>query len=150
MDLHDAALAAHVAGYVAAPVGLAGRRVSDSLPMRQKGKLGDTLGVGRSLANGDWPKAFQKRYYLNGAEARRGNPYTVVDQKTMRGLLTEQKFGRSIKDLSDNQNLALAEFGPEGYRVDHFLPRDVGVIVAYPAGNASARAVKQGQKREGR
>ncbi|WP_141653056.1 hypothetical protein [Phenylobacterium immobile] len=150
VDLHEAALAAHIAGYVAAPTGLAGRVVSDRLPMRQKGKLGDALGVGRTLANGDWPKAFQKRYYLKGAEAKRGNPYTVVDQRTVRGLLTEQKFGRSIDDLSKNQNLALEEFGPAGYRVDHFLPRDVGVIVAYPAGNASTRAVKQGQKREGR
>jgi hypothetical protein len=45
--------------------------------------------------------------------------------------MSEQKFGRSIRRLRPNQQAALAQYG-DRYRVDHFLPRDVGAAVAYP------------------
>ena len=123
----NAGRAALAGGYVAAPLGYAGRRYSDSLRVKHKGELGESLGRARTRANFDVPKASHKAYKVEGGKT------TIVDHIAKSGLLTEQKFGRSIRGLSPNQQLAFNQFG-DGYRVDHFLPRDVGAIVAYPFG----------------
>jgi hypothetical protein len=128
VDWEDASRAALAGGYAAAPFGLAGRKYSDGLPIAKKGKLGEDLGQIRSIANGERPLPGQPRYYPNN-----GRRYTVVDHMTEGGLRTEQKFGRSVRKLRPAQQAAYDELG-DGYRVDHFLPRDVGVAVAYPFG----------------
>lgn len=122
----DAGHAALAGGYVAAPIGLAGRAWSDGLLPAQKGRLGEAMGRLRSRANGEVPLPGGRRVQVNG-----GPRYTVLDQETRSGLMSEQKFGRSVRRLSPNQQAALAQFG-DRYRVDHFLPRDVGAAVAYP------------------
>ena len=122
----DAGQAALAGGYAAAPIGLAGRVWSDGLRAAQKGQLGEAMGRVRTLANGEVPLPGGRRVQVTG-----GPKYTVLDQETKRGLMSEQKFGRSIRRLSPNQQAAQAQFG-NLYRVDHFLPRDVGAAVAYP------------------
>lgn len=127
VDWEDASRAALAGGYAAAPLGYAGRRYSDALPIAEKGKLGEGLGKIRSVANGERPAPGRGYYYPNN-----GTQYTVLDHATKKGLITEQKFGRSIRKLRPAQQAAYEQLG-DGYRVDHFLPRDVGALVAYPA-----------------
>lgn len=124
----DAGRAALAGGYAAAPIGLAGRVYSDGLHFTDKGRLGETLGRLRTRASGDIPLPGGRRVPVNG-----GPGYTVLDQESRSGLMSEQKFGRSIRRLSPNQQAAHAQYGNR-YRVDHFLPRDVGAAVAYPFG----------------
>lgn len=123
----DAGHAALGGGYAAAPFGLVGRVWSDGLSRVEKGKLGEALGRLRTRANGDVPIP-GGRAPVNG-----GPRYTVTDHNTRKGLMTEQKFGSSIRKLRPNQQAAFQEFG-DRYRVDHFLPRDVGAALAYPFG----------------
>lgn len=127
VDWEAAGRAALAGGYTAAPLGLAGRQYSDNLPIAAKGELGETLGRVRTLANGEKPLPGGQRVRVNG-----GPRYTVLDQRTASGLMSEQKFGPRAR-LSPNQRAAYNEFG-DRYRVDHFLPRDVGAVVAYPFG----------------
>ncbi len=47
--------------------------------------------------------------------------------------MSEQKFGRTAR-LSKGQKEAYALFGPGDYRVDHFLPRDIGALYGDPMG----------------
>jgi hypothetical protein len=125
VDWGNAGQAALAGGYLAAPFGLAGRAYSDALHFTKKGQLGELLGEARTLANGEIPVARQQRVPVNG-----GPKTTAVDHLTNSGRMTEQKFGPSAR-LSQNQKAAYAEYG-DRYRVDHFLPRDVGAVVAYP------------------
>lgn len=127
VDWRGASQAALAGGYVAAPFGYAGRSYSNSLPIAAKGELGETLGRVRTLANGERPLPGGRHVEVNG-----GPRYTVLDQETPSGLMSEQKFGPGAR-LSRNQMAAYNEFG-DRYRVDHFLPRDVGAVVAYPFG----------------
>lgn len=127
VDWRDAGQAALAGGYVAAPFGYAGRRYSDELSAAAKGELGETLGRARTLANGERPLPGGRKVGVN-----RGPRYTVLDQETASGLMSEQKFGPRAR-LSRNQMAAYNEFG-DRYRVDHFLPRDIGAAVAYPFG----------------
>jgi hypothetical protein len=124
----DASRAALAGGYVAAPLGQVARKYSDGLAMKEKGKLGETLGRVRTLANGEKPLPGGRHVKVDG-----GPRYTILDQETKSGLMSEQKFGRGVRRLSRNQQKAYNQFG-DRYRVDHFLPRDVGAIVAYPFG----------------
>lgn len=127
VDWSDASRAALAGGYVAAPFGLAGRRFSEGLPPVAKGELGDLGGRVRTMANfrkplpgGEWVK-------LDNGKV------TVLDEGISTGKMSEQKFGRGVRGLSPNQLQAYNQFG-DRYRVDHFLPRDVGAVVAYPFG----------------
>jgi hypothetical protein len=120
--------AALAGGYAAAPFGLVGRVKSNALGSKAKGDLGEALGRVRTYADGDIPLPQGKRLYVNG-----GPRYSVPDHFTASGLATEQKFGASIRGLSPNQQAAYSQLGDQ-YRVDHFLPRDVGAAAAYPFG----------------
>ena len=60
-------------------------------------------------------------------------------------LMSEQKSGPTAR-LSPAQLKALAEFG-ELYRVDHFLPRDVGAAVAFPFAELGAQSVDRNDHR---
>ncbi|WP_397401319.1 hypothetical protein [Phenylobacterium sp.] len=127
VDWRRASQAALAGGYVAAPFGYAGRKYSNSLPITAKGKLGESMGRVRTLANGERPQPGGRHVEVNG-----GPRYTVLDQDTAIGLMSEQKFGPRAR-LSRNQLAAYHQFG-DRYRVDHFLPRDIGVAAAFPFG----------------
>lgn len=133
IDLEAAGHAALAARYVAAPLGKSTRVATNAISVQDKGRLGENLGRKRSLLNGDLQKTKQERVELKNGRT------TVVDHKTRSGLKTEQKFGPSAK-LTPNQRQAREELGDQ-YRVDHFLPQDVGVIVGLPAGFAASEGV---------
>jgi hypothetical protein len=92
-----------------------------------KGDLGDFAGRVRTRANFRDPVPGGKRVKLKSGKI------TVLDEGDPETWMSEQKFGTRVRDLSPNQNEAYNQFG-DRYRVDHFLPRDVGAVVAYPFG----------------
>jgi hypothetical protein len=134
VDWGGAARNAQAAGYLAAPAGLAGRAWSDDLTNAAKGELGEAMGRARSRLSGQ--RSLGKRAIRLNSGRR-----TIADDVTHTGLVTEQKFGPTAK-LRPNQREAYAQFG-DGYRVDHFLPRDVGAIVAFPFGLLGPRVFHQ-------
>ncbi|WP_293681429.1 hypothetical protein [uncultured Phenylobacterium sp.] len=127
VDWRDASRAALAGGYAAAPFGLAGRAYSEGLPPVAKGDLGDFAGRVRTRANFRDPVPGGARVKLKSGKV------TVLDEGNPEAWMSEQKFGTRVRDLSSNQNEAYNQFG-DRYRVDHFLPRDVGAVVAYPFG----------------
>ncbi len=126
--MRQAAVAGADSGILA---GAAGRSWSNSLRPRQKGDLGERLSLARTLIGGDLPRFGPKRaVYPRGRK-------TIPDHATIRRMLVEAKFGPSAH-LSRNQRVAYEFYGP-GYRVDSFLPRDVGAIAAFPAAMIGAQ-----------
>lgn len=123
----DAGRGAQAGGYAAVAPGLAVRRGVGALNARQKGKLGEALGRARTRLRFEGVGDRYARVDVSG-----GPRFTRPDHITSANVLTEQKFGASAR-LSKNQTAAYNEFG-DRYRVDHFLPRDVGVLAAYPFG----------------
>lgn len=106
--------------------GIVGRRLSNALKPMEKGRLGERMSIMRTILSGDIPRSGPKRAIkVSGRK-------TIPDHETVRKMLVEAKFGPKAK-LSKGQRAAYEYFGPEGYRVDSFLPRDVGAIAAYPA-----------------
>lgn len=126
VDWRGASQAALAGGYVAAPFGYAGRRYSNSLPIAAKGELGEAMGRVRTMANGRKPVPGGTRVKLDSERV------TVLDEGDPEAWMSEQKFGPRAR-LSRNQMEAYNQFG-DRYRVDHFLPRDIGVAAAYPFG----------------
>lgn len=122
----DAGRAALAGGYVAAPFGLAGRAYSEGLPFTKKGELGEGIGRVRTVANFDRPTGSGKHLTLENGKV------TVLDQQATAQEMSEQKFGRTAR-LRPNQRAAYMQFG-DRYRVDHFLPRDIGAAAGYPFG----------------
>jgi hypothetical protein len=127
LDWRDASQAALAGGYAAAPFGLAGRAYSEGLPPVAKGDLGDFAGRVRTRVNFREPVPGGARVKLKSGKT------TILDEGDPQAWMSEQKFGAKVRDLSRNQNEAYNQFG-DRYRVDHFLPRDVGAVVAYPFG----------------
>jgi hypothetical protein len=123
----DASRAAVAGEYAAAPFGLAGRAHSQGLTPVAKGELGELAGRVRTMAN------FRKPVPGGARVKLRSGKVTVLDEGDPAAWMSEQKFGTKVRDLSRNQTEAFNQFG-DRYRVDHFLPRDVGAIVAYPFG----------------
>lgn len=126
MDWKEAGQAALAGGYAVAPFGYAGRRYSNSLPIAAKGELGETMGRVRTMANFRKPLPKGKRVDLESGRV------TVLDEGHPDTLMSEQKFGPGAR-LSRSQMDAYNQFG-DRYRVDHFLPRDIGAAAAYPFG----------------
>lgn len=129
-SLNRAREAASVGGAFGVAGGLAGRAWSDALPNAAKEELGEAFSRLRTWARGDETAAGPKsREYLD-----RGG-WTVPDQRSYRGSLprdiVESKFGRSAV-LSKRQRQAYEQPLPN-YRVDHTLPRDIGVALGFPA-----------------
>ena len=123
-DARRAALAGQVLGGTA---GMAGRKLSDSLSILDKGRLGEDLSKVRTWARGDSTLPGAKRS-VRLADGRR----TIPDSRTKAGELVESKFGRGA-DLTTNQRAAFHQ-PLSGFRVDHFLPADIGAIFGLPAG----------------
>lgn len=127
VSLSKAADSSLAGGYFGAPFGLAGRAYSEALKPWEKGKLGETLGRIRTMANFDIPEAGGRRVELPSGRV------TVLDQEANLQPISEQKFGRSAR-LSKAQREAYELFGPDDYRIDHFLPRDIGALYGFPTG----------------
>jgi len=125
VDWRNAGQSALASRYVAALPGAAATAYADNLHFTDKGKLGEALGRMRTRLNGDKPLPGGRYYVESGG-------YTRPDHRTGSGLLTEQKFGPSAR-LSKNQRSAYNEL-KKRYRVDNWLNRDVGAIVAFPFG----------------
>jgi len=58
---------------------------------------------------------------------------TVLDQEANLQPISERKFGRSAR-LSKAQREAYELFGADDYRIDHFLPRDIGALYGFHTG----------------
>lgn len=126
VDWGDASRAALAGGYVAAPVGYAGRRYTHGLSIGAKGEWGEAIGRVRTMANFRKPVPGGTRVKLDSRKV------TVLDEGHPEAWMSEQKFGPRAR-LSRNQMEAYNQFG-DRYRVDHFLPRDIGAAAAYPFG----------------
>lgn len=88
----------------------------------RKGTVGDALSEMRSRLEGEGVARRQRNVELTKG-------YTRADHLTKTGRPVEAKFGFEA-DLSPAQILARKEL-PE-YRIDHFLPEDIGKLLALP------------------
>lgn len=88
-----------------------------------KGALGESLSKARSWVEGEGvhPK--------KGEVVRIGNRHTVLDHRTLSGKPVEAKFGYAAR-LSTPQKMLRAK--EKDYRVDHFLPEDIGKLLTLP------------------
>jgi hypothetical protein len=138
-------------GAVAARGGdLVGAYGSNALPWRAKGPVGDQLSAVKSIASGDglpfkwatpipefdellpgttWGQPGPQRYI------RLSQGGTRADHITHKAVAVEAKFGRG-PELRKRQLQAETELPPDRYRIDHWIPNDVGRI----AGTALAPA----------
>lgn len=103
-------------------VGAGGRLWSDNLEWRTKGQLGEALSPLRTLARWDATIPGAKT-----AERLGNGKYTIPDSRTYGGEIVESKFGKSAR-LSQRQRQAYNLPIPN-YRVDSFVPSDVGVAL---------------------
>ncbi|MFM8820397.1 MAG: hypothetical protein ACKOD3_07655 [Phenylobacterium sp.] len=112
------------------------------LPPSEKGKLGERLSEGRSHLRGDAPREGGKPRVPVG-----GGKVAIPDHQTQSGLYVEAKFGPSA-DLTKNQKKAFS-LDPDGFRLDHFLPQDVGAATAAIASNLAMTASRPRSKVDG-
>lgn len=141
ISIDGARNAAALGGGFGVAGGLVGRVGSNRLPSSNslrkgvepprltKETLGESFSRVRTAARGETTGVGGKR-----REYLRGGGYTYPDQRTFRdgvpvGLI-ESKFGLTA-ELSKRQTQAFME-DLAGYRVDHKLPRDVGVLFGVP------------------
>jgi hypothetical protein len=133
---------------------LAGAYGSNALPTAMTGALGEAATFAKSWARGE-PipipmKTPRPRAQVANApsEATPGpqrpidltrGRYTKADFVTSFGRALESKFGAYAR-LTPAQRLALARFG-EAYKVDHWLPRNIGELTAGWFGAPSGQAV---------
>ncbi len=127
VSVDRAAQSASSGGYLGAAAGAGGRAHVQGLGNKAKEELGEFLSKGRTILRRDATRTTEK----TGVSVAKGKE-TKPDQRTWAGDLVESKFGRWAK-LTPNQRLAWQQKLP-GYRVDHFLPRDVGNLLGGPAG----------------
>jgi hypothetical protein len=103
--------------------------------MKQKEQMGEMGSHLRTLLNFDITASTKKKaYYLDGEGQKpiKGigrRPYTIPDQRTALEKLIESKFGEAA-ELSKRQLEAYEKLGSL-YRVDHFLPQDVGSLAGF-------------------
>ena len=120
---------------------LASTRVNRLRPS-EKGNLGEMLSEGRSYLRGDAPREGAKPRVPVG-----GGKVAIPDHQTQSGLYVEAKFGPSA-DLTKNQKKAFS-LDPDGFRLDHFLPQDVGAETAAIASNLAMTASRPRAKTNG-
>jgi hypothetical protein len=113
--------AALVGGVFGAVGGLAGRAWSNGLSRAEKGQLGEDFSRLRTWARGDQTLPGPKTY-----ERLEDGGWTIPDQRTTGADIVESKFGPSAR-LSPRQMQAFNQ-PLDGYRVDHSLPSDVGIL----------------------
>ncbi len=121
-----------IAGSIAAnKVELASIKRVNAFTPKQKGDLGETLSLAKTLARLEMPAAIGKEIALKGGGR------TIADHITAAGHIVEAKFGEWAK-LSKQQKRAKAEYGEERYRHDQWRKEDVGKIAGYGAGVTSS------------
>jgi hypothetical protein len=126
ISLRNAAISGGVGGAVSGVTGHAVTQVANAEGIRSKQLIGEELSKLRSWMRLDPPKPGPHREHLSES-------FTVPDHRTDSGLV-EAKFGPSAS-LSDRQNQARVErMLTNGYRVDHFLPEDIGKLIGMPIG----------------
>ncbi|MCA6329159.1 MAG: hypothetical protein IM649_07565, partial [Phenylobacterium sp.] len=76
-----------------------------------------------------------------------GGKVAIPDHQTQSGLYVEAKFGPSA-DLTKNQKKAFS-LDPDGFRLDHFLPQDMGAATAAIASNLAMTASRPRAKTDG-
>ncbi len=136
--LQSAGLSGATSGLVAPLVSTRVNRLRPS----EKGKLGERLSEGRSRLRGDAPREGGKPRVPVG-----GGKVAIPDHQTQSGRYVEAKFGPSAR-LSDNQTKAFS-LDPDGFRLDHFLPQDVGAATAAIASNLAMTASRPRAKTDG-
>ena len=103
----------------------------------RKGTVGDALSEMRSRLEGEGVFRTQRPVELTKS-------YTRVDHLTKTGRPVEAKFGFGAQ-LSPAQILAREEL--PNYRIDHFLPEDIGKLLALPLTSFSS-GFEMGRRRE--
>ena len=88
----------------------------------RKGAIGESLSKARSWLEGEGIDRGARRVEV-------GNRYTILDHKTLSGRPVEAKFGYAAR-LSTPQKMLRAK--EKHYRVDHFLPEDIGKLLSLP------------------
>lgn len=142
VSVDEAAQAAALSGTVNGLVTPAVAARVNRLNPNAKGKLGENLSEARSRLRGDAPREGGKPRVPVG-----GGKVAIPDHQTQSGLYVEAKFGPSA-DLSKNQKKAFS-MDPDGFRLDHFLPQDVGAAAATMASNSVMTAPRPVAKKEG-
>ena len=135
-SLSEVAKSAYAGSVLSAAAGALATRRAAQATIKQKEQLGELGSRIRTLMNLDWTTSTKKeRFYLNPENQiikngkRVKNPHTYPDQRTARDKLIEAKFGEWA-ELSPRQMQAYNELGSR-YRVDHFLPNDVGSVAGF-------------------
>jgi len=126
VELNQAGQAALAGNLLAGAAGRAGQRWSNGLSMQAKGKLGEDMGGVRSMMNGEF-RASGKAH--DPVEVNGRQTYWVPDGRSG-DIRFEDKFGPSAR-LSPNQRAARNVLG-DNFRLNSFLPADVGNIFATP------------------
>lgn len=122
----ESAIAGRLLGGLAGQVG---RRASDSLSPRDKGRLGEAMGDIRSTINGARrERARKSRDYLADGS------YWYPDGRSG-ALRFEDKFGYK-PTLRSNQLRAQSELG-SNFQLYHFTPDDVGGLLSMPASSSA-------------
>lgn len=137
--------AAATGGMFGAMGGLAGRKAVNRLTIREKGNLGEELSKARSRARGQrimtGPNARAPQIVPGG---RTIPDHISADRANNELEVVEAKFGPTAR-LSPRQREAYAG-GVENYRVDHFLPQDIGATLGAVFGKAGGVIFPSGQK----
>jgi hypothetical protein len=121
-DLSRSAVAGRAVGALA---GKTGTELSQSLTKQAKGRLGEALGAVRSAVNRMEREPGPKQLFKSDP----AQPGTYADGRSG-DILFEDKFGLKAA-LSKGQRIAQSVLGPN-YIVYHWLPEDVGKILATP------------------
>lgn len=135
VGLEEIAQAAR-AGAIGARIGdVAGKYGTNAASRNVKEAIGDNLSIARSIAAGEGVELIAhlgpKRAPWRSTQRRQvktdlpGGGYTWADHVTPNGKAVEAKFGRHA-DLSYRQKQARRELPHGEYRIDHWLPSDVG------------------------
>ena len=136
-------------GDFGAVAGRVGRGSSNSWTPRTKGQIGEAASQARTLARGQVGSLGPpERFHLENGR------YTYPDQRIYRNGeidgLVESKFGVSKPRLRPRQREARSQLGDQKYRVDHFLPQDVGAALGVLTGAGSSGVGRGLRDRNGR
>lgn len=127
----DAAKSAYASALLSAAASAAGTSRAARASIKTKEQLGETGSQIRTLLNFDRTISTQKQRFHLDPTGDFSEGYTYPDQRTASQKLIESKFGDSAH-LSYRQRQAHQQLGSQ-YRVDHFLPGDVGSIAGFLA-----------------
>jgi len=147
-SLEEAAKSAYTSSALAGVAGAAATRKAARATIKQKEKMGEMGSHLRTLLNFDITTSTAKKPVPLDVEKQipvkgklKKEPYTQPDQQTARGKLVEAKFGVWAR-LTPRQRQALKELESR-YRVDHFLPQDVGSLAGFAISQPTHAASRQ-------